>query len=366
MTFSTLESYSIYMTAFIMSAICAALYSILVTHKVRYVFFILAATIPAVLACIRGVDVGTDYVHYVAHFHEVGSKAENLFDVDWRSGLSSRFEFGYYLLVYVLSRLTDNILLISFGVYFLSAVAILTGVTLLFRGKYVFAAYLFYLCAYWLLGFNVLRQAMAMSLVFLSISFVINRRLLAFLVVVALAVSIHRTALLVLPIYFLYSDKKGRVYLYDFALVIGGAFGLFFFETIASRLAASIYLTNRGDEVGVSFVIALQAIIMILPSLLLCLKYAKLPLMRFYCKILLIIIAMNFISPMAIVLSRLVFYFEIFMVPISLAVFSVMAAHKNSVRHLYFAYLVLYFVVYKFIYVYSGSGGVLPYAIIIE
>lgn len=362
MTFSVAESYAIYMAAFIVSAICASLYARLAGQKLRYVFFILATATPAVLACFRGINVGTDYVNYITHFRDV-SNVDSFLEALSVSGMAIKIEPGYNLLIYALSRLTDDVLLISFGVYFLSAVAVLAGLAFLLRKEYLFAAYLFYLCAYWLLGFNLVRQALAMSLIVLSISCVLNRQLLAFLVVVGLAVSIHRTALLVIPIYFMYSQKRGGTYLYDFCVLFGGILGLLFFEAMAAWMGSAGYLTNRGDGDDVSVSRALQATITLLPIVVGCFKYAKLPLLSFYLKILLAIIIINFISPMATVLSRLTFNFETFLVPMSLTVFAVMAAHKDSVRYLYLGYLVLYFVVYKFIYVYSNSGEVLPYGI---
>lgn len=61
-------------------------------------------------------------------------------------------------------------------------------------------------------GYNqslfVLRQHMAMSIVLFSYPYIINRRFMPFLFYVLIAFFIHQTAVIFLPIYFLYGIKK--------------------------------------------------------------------------------------------------------------------------------------------------------------
>ena len=83
-------------------------------------------------------------------------------------------------------------------------------------------------CVLFLLGgFNqslfVLRQYLAIAIVFLSLPFVIRRDLVGFILCVVLAFFFHRTAILFLPVYFLYGiENKRRFLIYSLAAVVVG------------------------------------------------------------------------------------------------------------------------------------------------
>lgn len=89
----------------------------------------------------------------------------------------------------------------------------------------------FYTLPLFYLGFlSLLRQGVAVSLVFYSYTFIKQRKLFKFILTVIIASLFHKTALLILPIYFFYNIKINRS-LYVAMFIIG-----LFFDNIFIKL----------------------------------------------------------------------------------------------------------------------------------
>ncbi|MBQ8472246.1 MAG: EpsG family protein [Bacilli bacterium] len=69
--------------------------------------------------------------------------------------------------------------------------------------------------------FGILRQSLAISILLYSLKFVKNRKLLKFLLAVFLASLFHKTALVFLPIYFVYNLKINKKIIITWAVFIG-------------------------------------------------------------------------------------------------------------------------------------------------
>lgn len=72
---------------------------------------------------------------------------------------------------------------------------------------YVWFTIFLWLCTYFNQSLFVLRQHTAMAICLFSIPFIIRREFIKFIIVIAIAYSIHRTSLIFLPIYFLYGMR---------------------------------------------------------------------------------------------------------------------------------------------------------------
>lgn len=89
----------------------------------------------------------------------------------------------------------------------------------------------FYTLPLFYLGFlSLLRQGVAVSLVFYSYTFIKQRKLFKFILTIIIASLFHKTALLILPIYFFYNIKINRS-LYVAMFIIG-----LFFDNIFIKL----------------------------------------------------------------------------------------------------------------------------------
>lgn len=102
--------------------------------------------------------------------------------------------------------------------------------------------------------FNAMSQGAAMAIILLGIEAVYNQNFKRFFVYVMIASVFHRTAVFLLPLYFIAIQKNVTTYV--LILIIGTAFVLFFDRILATVLAAIAfedylhYADWRGDAVG--------------------------------------------------------------------------------------------------------------------
>src|SRR5690606_27550839 len=135
----------------------------------RYLYFIVAISLPSILAGIRGLNVGTDYIEYIRHIKEVIA----IIDSDLKfSDLDSNFEIGFNILLYIITRITDDLPLIVYLIYLFSAFFILKGSSNLIKPELVNWGYMIYLSIFWLFGFNGMRQGIATAICFYSLTYV--------------------------------------------------------------------------------------------------------------------------------------------------------------------------------------------------
>ena len=124
-----------------------------------------------------------------------------------------------------------------------------------------------------LLGCSMMRQFLAMVILLLSIKFIASRRIIPFFIIVAIAVSIHKTAIIFLPMYFLcgvVSDIKDTKWIITYCLA-------FIFLLILSvkyieyfQIAAVMFDDEKfnrylmGDEGSYSFTIVFDLLWLVL------------------------------------------------------------------------------------------------------
>lgn len=140
------------------------------------------------------------------------------YQVNWNSILDNYMEPGWIILCKIISSTTKNFNIFLF-VY---------GIILLFcyyKTMYKYSHYaILSVLIFILVIFNgsifILRQNLAMALCIASVPFVISRDFKRFLILVIIAFLLHRTAIIFIPIYFLYSLKTTKQYLILFLSVI--------------------------------------------------------------------------------------------------------------------------------------------------
>lgn len=364
MTLSLLESYMIYIFTFIVSALFASLYGKKRGFK-KYVFFSLAILIPALLAAIRGIEVGTDYWAYLRHIYEMTNNIDSLADFDT---IRMNFEFGYNFLVYLLTRLTDNILFDIFLIYIFMNFIVLKALERLIGSKYLFLGYLFYLSGYWLLGFNILRESIAIVIVLYSFTYIKNKKLVPFILTAIFATLFHKTAILVVPLYVIYSKNSTyREYIYFFVVVLSILLSSFFLGEISNFSGYSHYMTDKYVKDGSVGALAmiLLSVLLISPFFLLQKSLTKTDsFQKFYFKTLYLYIFIKFLSFQIPLLTRLNFYYEIILIPIAIEFFKTRNKYTTFTRHFFIAYIFFYFIIYKLFYTYFflKSGQVIPYS----
>ncbi|SDL81851.1 EpsG family protein [Tessaracoccus oleiagri] len=165
--------------------------------NLRYIATFCMTTVTLVLILMAGLRwmVGTDYGQYERNY------------VEYRDGfLTSLITFdepGIRLLAVAASWINDDPAMM----FFLAAV-ITVGLALRTYlrntdGPIAFVLSLYILSASWHTSFNAVRQALAISLIFAAHRYIMQRRFLAYSVVVALATSFHLSAAVAILLYWI-------------------------------------------------------------------------------------------------------------------------------------------------------------------
>ncbi|MHB8978809.1 MAG: EpsG family protein [Trichloromonadaceae bacterium] len=207
-------------------------------------------------AGVRDQSIGTDTGTYVRHFY-----ASESFDT-----IFERQDFGYYVLSWFARWLSESYSVLLVLIALIVVVCYMVTITRVVK-RYEVALYLFVALSVYTFFFNGARQGIAAAICFLAIPFLLERRLWPYLVLVALAATFHRTALITLPLYWIASSqiRWTRLAILGFMTSLTIAFlGVFV------RLAADI-LSNKyakysdagdgGGEVWMAYLVAQGALL---------------------------------------------------------------------------------------------------------
>lgn len=165
------------------------------------VTILLIALIPILVVGCR-YYVGTDYESYQYLFKIYSHKNffEIFFDFD-------RYEPGIRIIL-ALTKIdvTGRLFFIIFSI-FTYGISLYT----IFRSKYIknkHIAIFVFLALYLAPSCNIIRQCLAVSILMLSINYIIEKKKFKFLLAIIFAASFHYYAIIFLPVYFLYEDNN--------------------------------------------------------------------------------------------------------------------------------------------------------------
>jgi transmembrane protein EpsG len=364
MALTVFASYLLYFSSFVLASLFAALYG-RTKGYLSFIFFCLAISIPSLIAAIRGESVGTDYKWYLYHIAQFPNKINSIFDFHL---LDSNFEIGFNIFTLVITRFTSDPSVVVFFIYSLIASFILLGAKKLINKKYVGLSFFLYLCVFWLYGYNGLRQAIAISILFFSICYVVEKKFWPFILIVILAISFHKTALLFLPVYFLYNHKNLKIEKINLLFfVLGIVLVAVFLKQTSYLIGMESYIQSKyakaaSDNQLSAISQIYQSLILLIPFFiwrkkLICIDQVN----RLYFNILYLYLFVQILSFQITLASRLGLYFEIIIIPISLQIIKICREKRTTTNLLFELYVYFYLIIYKFFYIYSGSSQVIPY-----
>ncbi len=219
------------------------------------VYLFIASGILAAITGLRGKYVGTDTLGYMNNFLRMDSYS-------WKYALSDRsgrFEWGYKLLTKLIGVITDNENVFLFIVAAIFAICL--GIYINKNSKNRFLSILLY---YTVSGFSFqlsgVRQSLAMGICLLSFEYIKQRKLFKFLVLAFIASLFHKSALALIPMYFVAYLK---INLINFVLLsIAGIFACIY-STPLTHLVNTILGYEKqmiGFESGAIFVVIMYVI----------------------------------------------------------------------------------------------------------
>jgi hypothetical protein len=196
----------IYSFTFLSSILLTYVFDVKVdkNEKLPYPYIILLSLLPSITAGVR-YGIGTDYFNYVEHNILIGNSSL------WASLEDSR-EPLYILLQYFSSFFYNGPQVFLFLAMFISIYFIMLGANN-FRNQSSMSLVMFiYLAYYYIEGFNIVRQTIAISIIFYSLKFIIkDRNFVKYLFWVMIATMFHNTALIFLFFFFLPYKKPEKI-----------------------------------------------------------------------------------------------------------------------------------------------------------
>lgn len=201
------------------------------------IIFYIAAAIPFILVSALRYDVGTDYFYrYVPNYNQMakGLDVPNL-EIGFKLliNLCLIFTKDYQILFAITSIITIS--LFMYAIYKNSKNKLLS-VAIFFLGGFFFQS------------LNILRQYMAIGIIFFSYRYLLNKKYWIFLIGVVLAFFIHSTSIICL-IFFLLKDREifglRNIIIFSLVILILGTPIINIIENALSNTRFNVYFENK-------------------------------------------------------------------------------------------------------------------------
>lgn len=343
------------------------------TKKMKIAIYpILIVVVLSVFGGFRDLTIGTDVLVYGANWFKI---ATNFSSLSSYINFIDSSDFGYLLINYIVSRFTSDV-----NIFLMILQLICNGLVVAtlyrYREKVPFwLSLLLYLCVFYCRTFNILRQAIALSIVFYSVRFLEQNHTVRFIISVLLASTFHFTAIVSLIILFFRKicELSSRFKTMFVVIIVIITFMFVFFIKDMISILYSLGIVNLRiynylyDFATSSFSVTLIELIFKSLMLLLILLQNKKMKDNFKLNNLLVLCAIvDFVTyqirSVIMYADRLSFYFGYFLMLIfPQTAISLKAKGRDKwVLNCLFAVFLLGYWYYKFIY--SGSCEVYPYS----
>lgn len=177
--------------------------------KTAIILLVISILTLCLLAGLRDVSVGTDVNIYVKPLFESAINADSL-----QSYISDNNEYTeniYLLFTFICSKLTDNINVFLFIIQLLIMAPIYYAIYLRREKAPMWLSLLIYLTLIYNVSFNLVRQCIAMSFIFLSYSLWEKNKRIPVIVCFAFAVLFHKSALIAIGAYIIILIYKTNI-----------------------------------------------------------------------------------------------------------------------------------------------------------
>jgi hypothetical protein len=151
------------------------------------------------IKCFVDINTVSDLDSYKDHFLEVRY-------LGWIEILKTKAEFGYYIIAKICYSVSQSF---QFFLFVYNSIMLSLFFVWIKRESVnvELSVVLFLLLAY-SGSIYILRQYMAIAILLLSYRYILERKLIKYLLVVVIAISFHRTAVIFLPLYFIFNQKN--------------------------------------------------------------------------------------------------------------------------------------------------------------
>lgn len=243
----------------------------------KTIVIMLSLVLPCLIAAFRDNTIGTDVRVYTQPIFltAVGNSYLDTINV-W----GDAHPIGFVSFIWLVTALTNSFPVVLGLLQLLVVVPVYKSLQLLFP-KDIWLGMLMYSLLFFPASLNYMKQSVAMAMVILAFSYLSQRRIGPFLILAAVAVTFHQTALLMVPVYFLYyhlnsteNNKNSRSERVFFTAVAFGLIGIVFLfsDYLISYLGelrgSYLYLTNHVGQGSIDFTALLILPLIIIEGIL--------------------------------------------------------------------------------------------------
>lgn len=219
---------------------------------------ILSVLLPTIVFAIR-YKVGADYMAYV----EMYNALKKIDLLQWVKSLDffNNSPTGMYIISKIAYKMHSINVFFGITSFIISYLAVIS-LKKQWSNMPIGYAYFIYLIFTFSTGLNIIKQTIAISIVFYSLKYVYEKKKLYFILLVFIAFLFHSTAFVVLPIYILW-DKEGKVALGKKIVIVAACFiGFSLMDNILNAMGDhwAEYTETTGTK-NLSFFISLAWLI---------------------------------------------------------------------------------------------------------
>lgn len=335
------------MTVFYLTLLSVYIFSLLAritrkNNKKAGVFFLII--IMAILVIVSGLRNGIGDTGMYKHSYNIVANSDTL---------PGGYEVGFLIYFKILTYFSNDpqfmIFITSLIINILNCISIYKYTK---NSYFELAMFLYVASGYYTVTMNGIRQSLAAAIIFLATSLIINRKFKTYCLLILLMITIHNSAFVMIPIYFIAKEKpweKKTNILYIVMLI-----GLFFYQPIMFLLGDSKYGDYANSTEGGANII--RVIIFMVPVVL---AYLKRKEINEKWKEGNVFINMSIICSIIMMFSLYNWIFARFTIYLELANFIVLSylisnCFKGKERRLiYFSLLVCYFIFFYYEHVIS-------------
>lgn len=181
---------------------------------------------------LRNIDVGVDTRNYASVFQRIANNTLTVADQNWLG-------FGYIYLCKAINFIFgNNFTILNLCIGFLTLLFFYKGILDTSENPTMSLYILFSTCLYYQ-TFNQSRQLLAISIIFYSFKYLLKNDFKKYFIFILLASSIHTSALIMLPFYFLSKLKVNKKSIFIYCLIALGS--IVFFQQIIGIISSTSY-----------------------------------------------------------------------------------------------------------------------------
>lgn len=315
------------------------------------VFYILSFLVLWLVSALR-YRVGTDFYNYYIYFNRI-----HIAEV-------RNNEYGIWIVGSIIKFFTSN------GQFFIGACSLITIVLIYMtinKNSLLpeLSIILFISFGFYFTSFNIIRQYIALSIVFYAVQLLFQNKGVYFILLIFLASFFHYSAILCLAIFIIYKLQQNNITLRNL-VVVGTVFCYFLYDIIIKNIFLGdyqIYNNTKYLNEGASITFFIVNLIIIT---ILLFMYNKLiiynPNNQLYIILILIGTGISLLGTKSLIINRVSEYFSIYTILVLPDVVGILK--DKHLKIMGYVGLIIFSILGFYLYLSRNLGGVLPYHMI--